>query len=85
MNCYIQARRNWREGRTLLNIVDPTIEIQSETTMNEVTKCIHIGLLCTQEDVDERPKMTDVLLMLKSDLADFPKPSQPSFFMNTIS
>ncbi|KAL4012237.1 hypothetical protein IC575_029333 [Cucumis melo] len=82
---YQTARRNWREGRTLLNIVDPTIEIQSETTMNEVTKCIHIGLLCTQEDVDERPKMTDVLLMLKSDLADFPKPSQPSFFMNTIS
>ncbi|XP_016898833.2 cysteine-rich receptor-like protein kinase 44 isoform X4 [Cucumis melo] len=79
------ARRNWREGRTLLNIVDPTIEIQSETTMNEVTKCIHIGLLCTQEDVDERPKMTDVLLMLKSDLADFPNPSQPSFFMSTIS
>ncbi|XP_038893794.1 putative receptor-like protein kinase At4g00960 [Benincasa hispida] len=74
------AWRNWREG-TPLNIVDPSIEIQSEIR-NEVVRCIHVGLLCIQEKVDERPKMTTVLLMLNDDLTDFPTPSQPSFFMN---
>ncbi|KAL4012235.1 hypothetical protein IC575_029331 [Cucumis melo] len=74
------AWRNWREG-TPLNIVDPSIEIQKEVE-NEVTRIIHVGLLCIQEKVDERPKMTTVLLMVNGDLTDFPKPSQPSFFMN---
>ncbi|XP_038876627.1 cysteine-rich receptor-like protein kinase 29 isoform X2 [Benincasa hispida] len=74
------AWRNWREG-TPLNIVDPSIEVQREIR-NKVTRCIHIGLLCIQEKVDERPKMTTVLLMLNGDLTNFPNPSQPSFFMN---
>ena len=64
-----------------MNIVDPSIEIQKEEE-SEVTRCIHIGLLCIQEKVDERPKMATALLMINGDLTDFPKPSQPSFFMN---
>ncbi|KAG7019663.1 Cysteine-rich receptor-like protein kinase 29, partial [Cucurbita argyrosperma subsp. argyrosperma] len=76
------AWRNWREG-TALNIVDPCVEIRSEMMRNEATRCIQIGLLCIQEKVCERPTMGTILLLLNGDLADFPTPSQPSFFMNT--
>ncbi|XP_022140077.1 cysteine-rich receptor-like protein kinase 26 [Momordica charantia] len=74
------AWRNWREGRAL-NIVDPSIKIQSGMR-NEVAICIQIGLLCIQEKVCERPSMASVLVMLNSDLADLPTPSHPSFFMD---
>ncbi|RDX87684.1 Cysteine-rich receptor-like protein kinase 29, partial [Mucuna pruriens] len=36
----------WREG-TALNIVDPTI---SSGSRNEIMRCIHIALLCVQEN-----------------------------------
>ncbi|XP_050935982.1 cysteine-rich receptor-like protein kinase 26 isoform X2 [Cucumis melo] len=76
-----EARRNWMEG-TPLNIVDPSIQVQSEIS-DEVMKCIRIGLHCVQEKASERPTMTTILLMLNSDLVDFFEPSQPAYFTNT--
>lgn len=67
---------------TPLNIVDPSIQVQSEIS-DEVMKCIRIGLHCVQEKASERPTMTTILLMLNSDLVDFFEPSQPAYFTNT--
>ncbi|RDX76115.1 Cysteine-rich receptor-like protein kinase 29, partial [Mucuna pruriens] len=71
--------RNWREG-TITNIVDPTL---NDGSQNETMRCIHIGLLCVQEDVSARPTMTSVVLMLNSYSLTLPVPSEPAFVMDS--
>ncbi|KAF8030044.1 hypothetical protein BT93_E2463 [Corymbia citriodora subsp. variegata] len=71
--------KNWREG-TLSNIIDPCITSSLST---EITRCIHIGLLCVQENVANRPTMASVLLMFNSHSVTLQVPSQPAFFMHT--
>jgi len=73
----LQAWKNWREGTTS-NIVDQTMRLGSTT---EIMRCIHIGLLCVQENVADRPTMASVVLMLNSYSITLPVPSQPAFFM----
>ncbi|KAF8031947.1 hypothetical protein BT93_D0992 [Corymbia citriodora subsp. variegata] len=68
----------WREG-TISNIIDPSIISGSIT---EITRCIHIGLLCVQEDMANRPTMASVLLMLNSHSITLQVPSQPAFFIH---
>ncbi|KAL7601140.1 hypothetical protein Lser_V15G24245 [Lactuca serriola] len=50
---------NWLEG-TCSNIKDPRIDADSRT----ITKFIHIGFLCVQEDAADRPTMDEVVSML---------------------
>ncbi|GKV39954.1 hypothetical protein SLEP1_g47646 [Rubroshorea leprosula] len=45
---------NWNEG-TAFNFIDPTLRNDSRT--NQMMTCIHIGLLCVQENVAYRPTM----------------------------
>ncbi|KAL5579081.1 hypothetical protein UlMin_011523 [Ulmus minor] len=73
------AWRNWREG-TSSNLVDPLMRAGSGS---EITRCIHIGLLCVQENVADRPSMNTVVLMLNSYSLSLPVPSQPAFFMHS--
>uniref|UniRef100_A0A6N2NAZ6 Protein kinase domain-containing protein n=1 Tax=Salix viminalis TaxID=40686 RepID=A0A6N2NAZ6_SALVM len=71
------AWKNWREG-TAQNIIDPVLSNGSAT---EIMRCIHIGLLCVQENVADRPTMALVVLMLSSSSLTLQIPSQPAFFM----
>lgn len=73
----LQIWKNWRES-TVSNIIDPTLEASSRS---EIKRCIHIGLLCVQEKVEDRPTMAKVVLMLTSHSFTLPLPSQPAFFM----
>ncbi|KAL5839824.1 hypothetical protein ACOSQ4_012432 [Xanthoceras sorbifolium] len=41
-------------------------------------KCIHIGLLCVQESVSDRPTMASVVIMLNSNSLTLPAPSKPA-------
>ncbi|XP_027364912.1 cysteine-rich receptor-like protein kinase 26 isoform X2 [Abrus precatorius] len=75
------AWRNWREG-TASDIVDPTLNNYSR---NEIIKCIHIGLLCVQENVANRPNMATIVVMLNSYSMSLPVPSQPAYFMSGSS
>ncbi|KAG6754703.1 hypothetical protein POTOM_040497 [Populus tomentosa] len=72
------AWRNWREG-TAQDMIDPVLSSGSAT---EMMRCIHIGLLCVQENVAGRPTMASVVLMLSSSSLTLQIPSQPAFFMN---
>lgn len=49
---------------------------------DEIVKCIHIGLLCVQAKVADRPTMPSVVLMLDSHSFSLPVPLQPAYFMN---
>ncbi|WCJ20326.1 cysteine-rich RLK (RECEPTOR-like protein kinase) 29 [Euphorbia peplus] len=73
------AWRNWKEG-TSMNLINSTLKDGSSA---EMMRCIHIGLLCVQENVGNRPTMNSIGLMLNSFSLTLPMPSQPAFTMNT--
>jgi hypothetical protein len=66
------------EGGTASNLVDPTLRASSTT---EILRCIHIGLLCVQENVADRPTMASVILMLSSYSITLSVPTKPAFLM----
>ncbi|KAL5070213.1 hypothetical protein RYX36_021100 [Vicia faba] len=69
--------RNWREG-TITNIIDPSLNNDSR---NEIMRCIHIGLLCVQENEVERPTMATIALMLSSYSVSLALPLEPASFI----
>ncbi|KAK7391008.1 hypothetical protein VNO78_19286 [Psophocarpus tetragonolobus] len=73
------AWRNWKEG-TAINIVDPSL---NNNARNEIMRCIHIGLLCVQENLAERPTMANIILMLNSYSLSLPIPTEPAFYTNS--
>ena len=62
---------------TISNLIDPTLSNSPTTEL----KCIHIGLLCVQENVDDRPNMASISLMMNSNYVALPVPTQPACFM----
>ncbi|GMJ14620.1 cysteine-rich RLK (RECEPTOR-like protein kinase) 26 [Hibiscus trionum] len=71
--------KNWREATTV-NLIDPALRVSSKS---EITRCLHIGLLCVQENVADRPTMASVVIMLNSNSLTLPMPSEPAFFMHS--
>jgi len=66
----------WFEGR-MLELIDPLIDESCDEV--EVLKCIHIGLLCVQEDPADRLTMSLVVHILAGDTITLSPPSQPAF------
>nr|CAB3464859.1 unnamed protein product [Digitaria exilis] len=50
-----------------------------EPGKQDMLRCIHIGLLCVQEDPELRPSMASVLLMLKHRITTVSAPTKPAF------
>eukprot|EP00261_Vitis_vinifera_P039829 XP_019081072.1 PREDICTED: putative receptor-like protein kinase At4g00960 [Vitis vinifera] len=73
------AWRHWNEGR-VVDIVDP---ILGTNLRNEIIRCLHIGLLCVQESVANRPTMALIVSMLNSYYLPLPSPSRPGFLMQS--
>ncbi|PNX99859.1 G-type lectin S-receptor-like serine/threonine-protein kinase, partial [Trifolium pratense] len=66
----------WKVGRAL-DFMDQTL---CETCKaDECLKCVNIGLLCLQEDPNERPNMSNVVFMLGSESNTLPTPKEPAF------
>ncbi|GJN14858.1 hypothetical protein PR202_gb01725 [Eleusine coracana subsp. coracana] len=71
------------EGKSL-DLVDETLKGSFDS--DEVLKCLKVGLLCVQENPDDRPLMSQVLLMLASaDIASLPTPKQPGFAARSVA
>ncbi|CAA0396223.1 unnamed protein product [Arabidopsis thaliana] len=70
------AWRLWSNG-TALDLVDPIIIDNCQKS--EVVRCIHICLLCVQEDPAERPILSTIFMMLTSNTVTLPVPLQPGF------
>ncbi|KAL3739509.1 hypothetical protein ACJRO7_020857 [Eucalyptus globulus] len=70
------AWKLWSEGRGL-ELTDPSIKESCDGV--QVLKCIHISLLCVQEDPADRPTMSLVVHMLGGDTIPLTQPSQPAF------
>lgn len=72
-----QAWRLWNEGKGL-ELVDPSLRDPSWSP-EEFNWYMHIGLLCVQRDPNDRPSMSSVDRMLKSESAALQKPERPAF------
>ncbi|KAL7244080.1 hypothetical protein ACSBR1_016333 [Camellia fascicularis] len=75
------AWKLWRDG-TPLKLMDPNLE--ESYSRNEVTRCIHIGLLCVQENINARSSMAAVVLMLSSYSFTLAIPQEQAFFARSI-
>ena len=54
-----------------------TLDSYSE---NEVSRCVYIGLLCVQENLEERPKMATIVLMVSTSSITLPLPRHPACY-----
>ncbi|XP_050371725.1 uncharacterized protein LOC126789568 [Argentina anserina] len=65
----------WNEGRTLELVDEVLCDLYSSS---EVMTCVHVGLLCVQDNAADRPTMVDVASILSSEKDD-PQPKRPVF------
>ncbi|RZC48116.1 hypothetical protein C5167_041078 [Papaver somniferum] len=75
LNLLLHAWRLWNEGKWS-EIVDK--DLGDLYSPSEVIKCIHIGLLCCQNRVVDRPTMAEVDFMLNYE-TDRPSPKEPPY------
>ncbi|XP_048132210.1 cysteine-rich receptor-like protein kinase 15 [Rhodamnia argentea] len=66
----------WNEGRAM-ELMDPLLH--NKCCPEELMKCVHVGLLCVQEDAFDRPTMSAVNVMLKRDAVILRQPLKPAF------
>ncbi|XP_024964641.1 G-type lectin S-receptor-like serine/threonine-protein kinase At4g27290 [Cynara cardunculus var. scolymus] len=71
------AWRLYNEGN-ILELVEASL-IESNCTF-EMLRSIHVGLLCVQNNPDDRPTMSTVIMMMSSD-GPLPEPKQPGFYI----
>ncbi|KAJ0983525.1 hypothetical protein J5N97_011780 [Dioscorea zingiberensis] len=72
---------SWKEGNSL-QIVDESMGYSYP--MNEVMRCIEVGLLCVQNNPEDRPFMSSVLLMLSGDNVMLTYPKEPGFSVRSV-
>ncbi|KAL8249209.1 hypothetical protein R6Q59_006077 [Mikania micrantha] len=75
------AWKSWKNGTTSY-LVDPVLK-EASTSLKDIIRSIHIGLLCVQEKVNDRPNMATIVLMLNSFSMALPLPTEPAFFMRS--
>uniref|UniRef100_J3MZX0 Receptor-like serine/threonine-protein kinase n=1 Tax=Oryza brachyantha TaxID=4533 RepID=J3MZX0_ORYBR len=75
-NLVFYAWNLWKEGKAE-NLVDPSIE---SCLLDEALLCIQMGLLCVQENPDDRPSMYSVVFNLENGCTTLPTPNHPAYF-----
>ncbi|KAM4101924.1 hypothetical protein ACB094_05G182800 [Castanea mollissima] len=76
------AWKLWNEGKAL-ELMDPLL-IDS-FNRDEFLRYVQIGLLCAQEDASDRPTMSAVAVMLKSETVSLSPPERPAFSMGRFT
>ncbi|THG17408.1 hypothetical protein TEA_029781 [Camellia sinensis var. sinensis] len=70
------AWKLWNEDN-IVTLIDPVISYQY--FRQDILRYVHVGLLCVQEFAVDRPTISTVLSMLKSEISYLPTPKQPAF------
>ncbi|XP_057764767.1 receptor-like serine/threonine-protein kinase SD1-8 [Salvia miltiorrhiza] len=76
LNLLAYAWKLYREERAL-ELLDSAAG--QEYAAGEVMRCIQVGLLCVQELAEDRPNMSNVVLMLSSDFVSMQQPKHPGY------
>ncbi|KAJ1291237.1 hypothetical protein BS78_02G301900 [Paspalum vaginatum] len=69
---------HWTMG-TIVEVMDPSL--RGKVPTEQMLKCVHIGLLCVQDNPVDRPKMSTVNIMLSSDTMSLQSPLKPVLFI----
>ncbi|MED6131493.1 hypothetical protein PIB30_010246 [Stylosanthes scabra] len=77
LNLLGHAWKLWNEGKAL-ELMDGLLE--NEFPTNEAVRCIQVGLSCVQHHPEDRPTMSQVLVMLDSESAVLPQPGRPGLY-----
>ena len=64
----------------MLEFVDNSLMESCWTS--EIVRCIHIGLLCVQENPQDRPTISVVVVLLGSESIVLPQPKHPAFSLD---
>ncbi|KAK3431853.1 hypothetical protein EUGRSUZ_E03739 [Eucalyptus grandis] len=75
------AWKLWTQGREL-ELVDPSLAKSGSTA--EIVRCIHVGLLCVQEDPGDRPTMSEIVTLLGGQKGTPPEPKKPAFSVGRL-
>ncbi|GMH01977.1 hypothetical protein Nepgr_003816 [Nepenthes gracilis] len=70
------AYNRYRKGRSLA-VMDPALT--STAVAEQVSLCVHVGLLCTQSDPELRPTMNRVDILLSKKSSTLEEPARPGF------
>ena len=73
---FFQAWKLWNANNIIALIDTMVYEPCFEM---EILRCIHVGLLWVQEFAKDRPTVSVVISVLKSEILDLPRPKQPAF------
>uniref|UniRef100_A0A0E0J2Y8 Protein kinase domain-containing protein n=1 Tax=Oryza nivara TaxID=4536 RepID=A0A0E0J2Y8_ORYNI len=79
--------QHWNSG-TILNVVDPSLSRDAGGQLiqrDQLLGCIHVALLCVQENPADRPKLSAVTMMIgggSNSTASLNPPSRPAFCMH---
>ncbi|KAL6206093.1 hypothetical protein ACLB2K_023342 [Fragaria x ananassa] len=65
----------WKEGKGL-DVMDP--RLSDSCNGDQLLRCMHVGLLCVEEDVGHRPTMQDCISMLTNESFPLPAPTKPA-------
>ncbi|CAL5063003.1 unnamed protein product [Urochloa decumbens] len=76
-NLIVYAWNIWKEGKAK-ELVDRCIV--ENCLLGEALLCIHMGLLCVQENPDDRPFMSSVVFNLENGCTILPNPNHPAYF-----
>ncbi|XP_051203688.1 putative G-type lectin S-receptor-like serine/threonine-protein kinase At1g61610 [Lolium perenne] len=68
----------WMEGKTREL---PDSSIRDACPPDEVLLCVHVALLCVQENPDDRPLMSSVVFVLENGSTTLPAPDCPAYFV----
>lgn len=79
----LQAWELWNEGNGS-DLVDEALAESDSCSVTEIRRCIQIGLLCVQDHAADRPSMSNVVLMLNSEMDLLPQPTQPTFTLHRM-
>ncbi|KAJ6728745.1 CYSTEINE-RICH RECEPTOR-LIKE KINASE [Salix koriyanagi] len=71
----------WNEGKEL-ELIDPLLA--DSCCSDEFSRYMNIGLLCVQEDPCERPTMSSVVSMMKSESSILTQPHRPAFSVGRL-
>ncbi|XP_016648803.1 PREDICTED: cysteine-rich receptor-like protein kinase 10 isoform X1 [Prunus mume] len=72
----------WNEGKGL-ELLDPLLLDSCDP--DEFLRYLHIGLLCIQEDAQDRPTMSSVVVMLKSETVTLNQPEKPALSLGRFT
>ncbi|KAK1679910.1 hypothetical protein QYE76_040758 [Lolium multiflorum] len=73
---------HWTRGN-VIELIDPSLS--SHPPVDQILKCIHLGLLCVQRKPASRPAMSSVNIMFSSHTVRLPSLSRPAFCIQEVS